>query len=247
MSTCNANTKKGKKCMNSTIHPSGLCIIHRPKKIEKSEEVTIQKLDGLEMGDLSKLFPNEIIYEILKYLDIFELSKFSTVSVSCHRFMKYYDMIGAKTKESYKMFVTDFKEKPCIFNIETAQKYNIPYPSGQQLILCPKSIIDRAFIDSLIQNGKKIEFEIHRDTEQISWYYESSTHVESLASDRNIFAKNFLVVPSTMRAVVDSKLIDWNIRELYLYYQRTMNHLNLYCKKHTERERILSITKIDNE
>jgi hypothetical protein len=161
--------------------------------------------------------------------------------------MKYYDMIGAKTKESYKMFVTDFKEKPCIFNIETAQKYNIPYPSGQQLILCPKSIIDRAFIDSLIQNGKKIEFEIHRDTEQISWYYESSTHVESLASDRNIFAKNFLVVPSTMRAVVDSKLIDWNIRELYLYYQRTMNHLNLYCKKHTERERILSITKIDNE
>jgi hypothetical protein len=241
MSTCNANTKKGKKCMNSTIHPSGLCIIHRPKKIEKSEEVTIQNLDGLEMGDFTKLFPNEIIYEILKYLDIFELSKFSIVNVSCHRFVKYYPMIHSKTKENYKMFMMDYKEKPSIINMETAKKYNIPYPSGQQLILYPKSMVDLAFIVSLIQNGKKLEFEIQRETGKIDWYYDKSTHIENLTNDRTIFAKNFLVVPSTMRTIVESDLIQWNFRELYLYYQQMINHINIYCKQHRERERKLPI------
>ena len=97
---CKAKMKKGTRCQNNPKPNSEFCKVHQsskptevPPPTEPEETIYIDHSE-LDMGELSVHFPNEIIYEMLKYLNVFELTDFSMLNRSCYRFVKVYRMIG---------------------------------------------------------------------------------------------------------------------------------------------------------
>lgn len=226
---CKAITKKGTHCQNTPKSDSDFCKIHQPsvpvQPDPEPEEPMYVEHSELEMGELTIYFPNEIIREILKYLNIFDLTNFSMTNRSCHRFVKVYHMIPKNEKKKYQKFIEYFKDKQSLVNVEKAKEYHIPVCDGQQLVIYPSRFIGMKKIELLVRRGVDVKFkEIHND---IVWVY-NKNELPSIEKD-------FVHLNKAMKHLLDSKMIKWNIRELYLHVDEIVRYLEDYRKKHPER------------
>jgi hypothetical protein len=232
---CKAKTKKGTPCQNNPNPSSQFCKIHHsanqpPIQISQQEPeeppIYIDHSE-LEMGDLSIHFPNEIIFEILKYLNVFELVQFSMMNRSCMNFVKTYRMIPKDAKMRYEKFIEIFNEKQSIINVEKAMEYYIPVYKEQQLIIYPSRFISMKKIELLIRKGIKVKFKKDHNDNVISWIYNKN--------ELSSFEKDFIQINKGMKHLLVSKMIKWNRRELYLHIENISNYLQEYRMKYPDR------------
>jgi hypothetical protein len=226
---CKAKTKKGTPCQNNSKTNSQFCTRHQsttpiPFIPQLEDPIFIQHSD-LEMGSLTEYFPNEIIREILKHLNVFDLVNFSMTNTSCGRFVKAYRMIPKDTQIRYKNFLDFFKEKQSIVNVEKAIEYDIPVYEGQQLIIYPTKFIGMKKIDLLMRKGVKIKMK--EDNGNISWINNKNEYPS--------FEKNFIPLNKSMKHLLDSKLIKWNTRQMYLHVEDINRRFEIYRSNHPDR------------
>jgi hypothetical protein len=230
---CKATTKKGFRCQNNPKTDSEFCKVHhtskpiQPPPSESEEEPMYIDHSTLDMGDLTDHFPNEIIREMLKYLNVFDLIQFSMTNRSCHNFVKTYKMVPKDMKIRYNHFLEFFNEKQCIINVEKAMEYNIPVYEHQQLIIYPTRFISMKKIELLIKKGIKIKFKKDHNDNITSWVYNK----KELPS----FEKDFIHLNKATKHLLDSKLIKWNRRELYIHIEKMTRYLEDYRMNHPER------------
>jgi hypothetical protein len=200
-------TKKGTMCLNKTKHASGFCAIHLIKgKIKETSKVqTNSPVHQLDMGDLSEIFPLEIIHQILSHLNLFDLSRVSRVNRSCRFVVKDLKMIDEKEKNEFEKFVKDFKSKPTIVGYDVLKKYRIPHPR-QHLILFPKNLIQDTYFYSRSR---------HKHNSVDKQHYES-------------FCRKFLSVPSTMVSVLSGSTTIWNFQSLFLFSKKVKRFEETY-------------------
>lgn len=227
---CKAKTKKGTPCQNKPNLNSKFCRIHvstkspEPLPSESDDPIFIEQSE-LDIGDLTNYFPNEIIHEMLKYLNIFDLINFSIVNRSCGRFVKKYKMIPNSMKIRFKNFVEYFKEKQSIMNSEKAIEYGIPVCQGQQLIVYPSRFIGMKKVELLVRKGVCVKFK--QSDENCSWVYNKNEFPS--------FDYNFVPMNKTTKHILESSSVKWNMREMYLHVESMNRYLQEYRMKHPER------------
>ena len=225
---CNALTKKGTPCVYRSKDDSGRCAIHRPRQMSVVETEVLPELgnEPLDMGILTKTFPREIIREMLKNMNAFDMVNFAKANRSCNRFVKAFDLINNSWKIAYPRFVKTFKATPCLINAQTAKEYDIPIVQGQDLIVFPFDMVGSLFIEKMIHKSVKIKFKI-LDEETTNWTHDRS-------QDRAEFGKKFVKLYKTQRIIVDSQFVRWNFQEMFIMWSRISRNLQEYQSKHPE-------------
>jgi hypothetical protein len=228
--TCQGITKKGIRCSYKPKINSEYCSIHRqtivnPKR-SVQEDVTMKDVD---MGDLTFHFPNDIIREILKYLDFIDLTLFTSVSKSCGNFVSYFKLMNEDDKLQYLHFKNDFQMNVSLINCDFAEQNAIPVPVGQHLVLYPTKFIPMTKIEFLIQKGVVVSFTNKTKEGSTSWYHN--------VRDK-FFENNFVKVNKSMKHLIESKSIVWNFRNMFCHIVKISKTLHKYQIEHPERKRM---------
>jgi hypothetical protein len=177
------------------------------------------------MGDLT-ILPNELICEILKYLNVFEKIDFSKVNRSCRRFITGFEMVPNNVRVRFLNFLSLFKEKQSILNVEKALEYNIPVVKGQQFVIYPTKCIPTKKIEMLVRKGVVVKFQ--KDSVQnTTWGFNDNLFPN--------FEKDFVYLNKAMKHIIHSKMIDWNVKAMYLYVEDLLQYLDEYRLKYPDR------------
>lgn len=222
---CKALTKRGTNCLNSSLPNCDTCRIHKnnilDKKGEENKFIPIKDLEVYDIGKLTMYLPNEIIKEIFNMLDIFDLSRLSRVNHSAYNFIGYNHMIKKSDIDDYKIFVTQYRAKPCLTLKSIAKTLGIPNPKGSELILFPKHIIDHVFIYLKVKNNSKVQYKKLQTS--VNWRIDKIQNKE--------FYKNFIPIPQSNFQVLAGSDFSWQIESNYNYFKFIKKRLLLYQKE----------------